>query len=111
MKNEFREIIQHVRQTTELSTLEDQLLSLVYKKPTANRWSNPDIVKFTRAQSGNTDLTILNDLPTNAHFKLKGIQYVKISKRRTRHLCRNLSNNREYLIQGLAEIEPIYVKE
>ena len=51
----------------------------------------------------------LAELPLNASFQLKnkpGRVFIHLEKRRTRHLCKEKLTGRQYLVSGIAEIEP-----
>ncbi|MCZ2442238.1 MAG: SprT-like domain-containing protein [Flavobacteriales bacterium] len=50
----------------------------------------------------------LEELPTDSIFSLgKNGIYKKGIKRRTRYLCQHLTNKKNYLISGIAEVKPI----
>jgi hypothetical protein len=55
--------------------------------------------------NASTEWDYVKDLEPESEFMLKnGRQFRMIEKRRTRYLCKDLENNKRYLVHGLAEI-------
>ncbi len=55
-----------------------------------------------------TGLVTLENLPENALFMLPdGKKFRKMEKRRKNYLCRNIQNNRNYVVHPLAEVIPL----
>lgn len=49
----------------------------------------------------------LEELGKNAHFELNGKPFQKGNLRRTRYVCTNTANNRQYLISALAHVKQL----
>ena len=52
-------------------------------------------------------ITFLNELNIGEYFLSNGKQFKIVKKRRTRYLCTNLVNNRQYLVSGAAKVERV----
>ena len=52
-------------------------------------------------------LPFLEELPEGSRFKFNEREYIKGKKQRTRYTCRIAFSRTEYLISGLAEVEPV----
>jgi SprT protein len=53
------------------------------------------------------NLVHVEDLPLNAAFKLSDRTFERGIKRRTRYLCKEVPSGKMYLVNGLAEVEPL----
>jgi len=86
---------------------DDILLALVryMQNPKASSSADRNLYLALRAYDSNTeDVTYLQDLEEGEKFILQNKLFQKGKKRRTRFLCTNLSNGREYTVNALAEV-------
>jgi hypothetical protein len=83
-------------------------LSVYMRKPKASSSADPELVKALRKydNKGEVQLTV-SDLEPGSIFHLDGKKFRLEHKRRTRYLCTNLQNKRQYLISGIAIIEAV----
>jgi hypothetical protein len=83
-------------------------LSAYMRNPKASSSADPELVKALRKydKNGGEQLTV-SDLEAGSIFRLNGNEFRLEQKRRTRYLCTNLKNNRQYLISGIAIIEAV----
>jgi len=96
-----------------LDIFPDEISPLLIKhidKPKASSCSDPEIYKAFSALNL-VQTTFLDDLPFGCIFQFGNHVYRKGTKRRTRYLCTKVDNNEDYLINGIAEVELIRVRE
>lgn len=79
-----------------------------FHKPKASSFSDSELMKALKFYNLETSKKPqLNDLKQGDQFVLNQIPYRAEKKLRTRFQCRNLQNNRLYIIHGLAEVEKL----
>lgn len=77
------------------------------QNPAASSCVDENLMKELRKFDGEVTL-ILDDLPEEARFRLKsGRVFVKGPKRRKYYQCTELATSRPYLVNSLAEVEPV----
>lgn len=76
-------------------------------KPKASSVSDRHLMMALRAFDSPSIHPHLSDLVAGDQFIFRGVSYEIVKKLRTRFQCRNLQNNRVYLIHGLAEVEKL----
>lgn len=76
------------------------------KNPTASSFSDPELVmalrKYNPAETGKTFVALLKD---GEQFFLQGKTFRRIKKLRTRILCVNISNGKNYLVPGHVSVD------
>lgn len=72
--------------------------------PKATLAGDPELRKVLGAFDNRTIL-YLDDLSAGQMFRVRGRTFKKGAKRRTRHVCTDLSSDRKYLVHGLTEVE------
>lgn len=78
------------------------------KNPAASSARDARLVKELKKYDSPTNLVHLSDLPEGAKFSLNNKRiFIKGNKRRTRFLCKEVANKKEYLIHGIAEVLPV----
>ena len=120
-KSRFRRVLPHGKEwQTAFSLLmnpflnenifPETLLPAVKKyflKPKASSVSDPHLMRALKVFDEPAENPQLNELVTGDKFIFRTMTYEVIKKMRTRFQCRNLQNNRLYLIHGLAEVEKL----
>jgi hypothetical protein len=81
-------------------------LETYIRKPKATSCADPSLLKVLRSFDPDDDLRDLGSLPLKTVFTFNGVAYQKLKTRRTRALCRNMSNGRNYLIALMARVRP-----
>jgi SprT protein len=82
-------------------------------RPGASTCADPELFSALRSinqhsPNHTSTLSLLRELPCGTIFKLKsGRVFKSIEKRRTRFLCLEIPGNKRYLINGIAEVQPI----
>ncbi|MEN8247713.1 MAG: ImmA/IrrE family metallo-endopeptidase [Bacteroidota bacterium] len=80
-------------------------LSQHMKNPKASAGSDPKLWTALRAFDKNPYGKILDDLNDGEQFVFRNKEFIRIEKRRTRVLSKQLNSKRLYLIPAIAEIE------
>lgn len=75
----------------------------VVDKPKASSTSDPELMKVLHRYDDVQPLR-LEDLPHGAYFAIRKRVFQKGEKRRTRYLCKDLRNQKSYLVSGIAEV-------
>ncbi len=84
-----------------------QVLTKHMANPKASSAADPKLVMALRSYDKN-DLAIpLSVVQIEAKFTFNGKSYIKLQKRRTRIMCKELESNKLYLIHGAALVETI----
>ncbi len=78
-----------------------------FKKPKASSVSDPHLMQALKAFDQKSENPQLNELLAGNQFIFRDMKYEVVKKLRTRYQCKNLKNNRLYLIHGLAEVEKL----
>ena len=105
-KNTFRELIAPIQ---EHDVFPEELNSVLYrhmKNPKASMGADVELWHALNRYNQETTGKILLDLPDQAIFHFKNKTYKKLSKRRTRVLCKELNTKRKYLIPGIVAVIP-----
>lgn len=92
------------------SVFPETLLPVVKKyfiKPKASSVSDPYLMRALKAFDKPTENPLINELGSGDQFMFRETSYEVVKKLRTRYQCRNLQNDRMYLIHGLAEVEKL----
>lgn len=77
------------------------------KKPKAATSSDPILWKALQEYNGSTPELTLADIAEDETFVFKGRIFRKLKKRRTRVLCQELKNSKQYLIPEIAEVDRV----
>jgi len=105
-KNNFKNLIQHL-------ILEDifpedikETLANHIKNPAASSVRDIKLVKVLNRYNHKTDIIHLSEIEKGAIFSLhKKRFFIKGIKKRTRYLCKDYFSKKDYLINGIAEVE------
>lgn len=62
------------------------------------------LINYDKPQEG---LIILEQLPKNSTFALNGRHFIKGQLRRKRYVCQEVKTNKSYLVNSLAQVQPI----
>ncbi len=105
-KNTFRELLTPIQQN---GVFPDELNLVLYrhmKNPKASMGADVELWhalnRYNQEESGST----LFDLADEAIFSYKNKTYKKLSKRRTRVMCKEIKTKRKYLIPGIVTVIP-----
>ena len=80
-----------------------------FQKPKASSFSDSKLMRALKEYNQETEKKPqLLDLNQGDRFLLRNIPFQAEKKLRTRYRCRNLQNNRLYIIHGLAEVEKLH---
>ena len=74
--------------------------------PKASSCSDKDLYKVLRKYDEYSQ-PYLDEISIGSEFLFNKKRYKSLEKRRTRFLVKNLHNGREYLISGIAQVEPV----
>ena len=74
--------------------------------PKASSCSDKDLYKVLRKYDEYSQ-PYLEEISIGSEFLFNKKRYRSLEKRRTRFLVKNLHNGREYLISGIAQVEPV----
>jgi hypothetical protein len=82
------------------------------QNPKASTMSDSRLLEAIQRADGQVDKRkeYLRDLAQGTYFFLNGSYFLKGAKRRTRYVCREISQNKEYLVHELAEVIKITEK-
>ncbi len=84
------------------------LLARYFKNPKASTYSDKPLYLGLRKYDANpTDQPMLQDLSINSTFKFNNRVFVLEAFRRTKVLCKDTANNKQYLIAKIANVELI----
>lgn len=108
-KNAFRELMLPFLSTEIFPDEIQSVLSSHMKNPGASTHSDPRLFEALRKFNHNHhELKLLRELAENETFRLEnGRIFAKGKIRRSRYLCQDLSNRRQYLIHSHAEVFPV----
>jgi len=104
-KQAFQMLLEPVLNT---EVFPEPLLSVLerhMRNPKAAAGSDPKLWLALKDFNQEADDCILNTLADGSSFIFKKKQFVRIEKRRTRILCREVRSKRLYLIPGIADIK------
>lgn len=106
-KKEFKKLLLPVIDSKELpkdieNALVNSLVNMKASSCTDHQLSRV-LLKYNEQKSGEI---ILEELPMNTPFLLNGREFVKGPLRRKRYVCREVSSNRSYLVNSLAQVYP-----
>ncbi len=81
-----------------------QIIQTHFKNLKATTCNDPYLTKHLMHMDKSDVIQILHDLEAGDHFEIKGRQFEVLNKRRTRFLCKDLENKRNYLVSGSAVV-------
>lgn len=84
-----------------------QVLLKHAENPAASSVRDVALTKVLNQYNHDSDTTYLHELPKGAVFSIHNKkQFVKGEKRRTRYLCTDVRTKKQYLVHGIAEVQP-----
>jgi predicted SprT family Zn-dependent metalloprotease len=75
-----------------------------FKNLKATTCNDPYLTKHLMHMDSDDPVLLLNDLKEGDAFEISGRSFQIINKRRTRYLCKDLLNKRNYLVAGSARV-------
>ena len=78
-----------------------------FKNPKASSCSDPRLYQVLKEYDVAGNKILLNQIKVGQQFTFNGRTFEKLEKKRTRSVCKELSNGRKYLIAEIAEVEPL----
>ena len=73
--------------------------------PRATSYADPQLSRaFRYYDSGQQQVTFLSDLAIGHRFEINGRRFEKLKNNRTRVVCRDLKNGKNYLVSKMAEV-------
>ena len=76
-------------------------------KTKASSCSDIDLMRILkRYDNPDSPVVLLESIPKNSVFDLKGKKFLKGELRRNRYLCEEISSKRNYLVHALSEVTP-----
>ncbi|MDA3907314.1 MAG: hypothetical protein PF484_14675 [Bacteroidales bacterium] len=78
-----------------------------FQKPKASSVSDPNLMSALKVFDTHAKNPQLNDLVLGDRFVFRKASFEVVKKMRTRFRCRNMQNNRLFIIHGLAEVEKL----
>ncbi|MBC8321036.1 MAG: SprT-like domain-containing protein [Bacteroidetes bacterium] len=110
-KTEFRKLMKVVLKN---SIFPDDIHEVLLQSIVNSKASSTSDLKLSRVLKKYDNQTVgthLEDLRENTIFQTKtGIQFKKGAKRRTRYLCQNMTDNRQYLFHPLTPVEVVGIR-
>lgn len=82
-------------------------LKRYFKNPKASSCSDPVLYQILKQFDHPSDAILLREIQIGQHFIFNKKEFVKLEKKRTRAVCRQLVTHRKYLISEIAEVLPI----
>lgn len=110
-KNEYRKLLIPVIQSEKLpKDIQNALVnSLVNTKASSCSDHQLSRVLFSYDKQ-NDGIVILEQLPNNSTFALNGRHFIKGPLRRKRYVCQEVKTNRSFLVNALAQVNPLEIK-
>jgi hypothetical protein len=107
-KKQYSRLLHMFLQTNTFPYPLDEAIKLHLLKPKASSHADSTLLDALRFFDQQNEQVILKDLPVDQLFKLhNGKIYQKGELRRTRILCRDVQNQRKYLIHAYAEVTTV----
>ena len=104
-KAEYRKLMKVVLKNNIFPNDIHQVLSQSIVNSKASSTSELQLTRVLKKYDANSFGISLEDIPENSIFQTEsGVQYRKGKKRRTRYLCINLQNNKQYLFHPLSSV-------
>lgn len=110
-KNEYRKLLIPVIQSEKLPhDIQKALInSLVNTK--ASSCSDHQLSRVLHTYDKQKEgIVILERLPNNSTFALNGRHFIKGPLRRKRYICQEVKTNRSFLVNALAQVNPVEIK-
>lgn len=106
-KQSFKELMRPVMRYDVFPADVRQAIIAYMQDPGASSCSDPQLQRVLKQHDAKDGVILLEMLPLHTVFTWnENRRFVKLHKRRTRYLCREIDTNREYLFSGLAEVTP-----
>ena len=77
------------------------------KNPKASSCSDPALYQVLRQFDSQETKLLLQDIPVGQLFVFNGKQFIKLEKKRTRSVCKEVKTKRKYSISELADVQLI----
>ena len=77
------------------------------KNPKASSCSDPALYQVLRQFDSQETKLLLQDIPVGQLFVFNGKQFIKLEKKRTRSVCKEVKTKRKYSISELADVQRI----
>ncbi len=107
-QDNFSKLIQHLLANNIFPNDVAVVLTQHIKKPSASSVKDEKLVKALNQYSPKKNIIHLSEIEEGTVFSLhKKRIFIKGTKRRTRYLCKDYHSKKEYLINGIAEVEVI----
>jgi hypothetical protein len=78
-----------------------------FKNLTSATLNNPLLIRNLVHMDNKEEIILVQDLKTGDTFDFNNKRFKIIEKRRTRYLCKNTSNGRNYLVSGVAVVNGV----
>ena len=97
-------ILQSVKTNCFPPDLELELLQFA-QSPKASTAASKNLTLALKKIEGSPHIITLSEINVGEKFIFKGLEYLKLEKKRTRSLCLNTQNNNRYLIPEVVEVK------
>ena len=104
-KQSFREVSEPMLSTHIFPKEILSVLKRYFKNPKASSCSDPMLYQILKQFDAPSSKVLLKSIENGRIFLFNNKQFVKLERKRTRSVCREVKTNRKYLISDLAEIE------
>lgn len=111
-KNEFKRLLIPILEQKELpETIEKALLNSLYNL-SASSCTDIHLARALREfDKKDESLELLENIGNNVYFRLGKKTFQRGILKRRRYLCKEVKTGKQYLVNRLAEVEPLKVKE
>lgn len=111
-KKEFKRLLIPVLEQKELPTSIEAALLNSLNNLKASSCTDIHLTRALRAFNENNDaLELLENIGNNVHFRLGEKTFQRGILRRRKYLCKEVNTGKQYLVNRLAEVEPLKVEK
>ena len=105
-KDCFREVARPILNNTVFTPQMLAVLEKHLKNPKATHCSDPALYEALRSYDQDSDKILLKEVSSYALFEFKKRTFRKLCKKRTRYVCEEIPDKKNYLISEWAEVKP-----
>lgn len=103
-KNVFKEIAEPMLTEEVFPKTVLSALKRYFKNPKASSCSDPILYQILKQFDTPSDKVLLKDLSIGSAFIFNKSRFIKLEKKRTRSVCKEIESGRKYMISDLAEV-------
>lgn len=108
-KSSFRDVsVPVLKQQVFPLEIQSQVMNYL-TNPKASSCSDPVLYELLKSYDPASDTVFLKSLTPGQAFLFNSKKYIYLEKKRTRMVCKQADTNKKYLINQLAEVEPVVI--